>query len=85
MTREANVEIFAEESNFAVIRVPSRQYPGVLIQGDSLTGIVGDLEESIALFNDDREEAFAALKSGLDQLKWRLDAYLEVCKANGVE
>ena len=85
MKREAVVDIYAEESNFAVIRVPSRQYPGVLIQGDSLKGIVADLQESLELFDIDRKESFATLKLGLEQLKWRLDAFLEVCGANGIE
>lgn len=34
--RTANVEIFSDQSNAAVMRHPERRFPGVLIQGDSL-------------------------------------------------
>ncbi len=30
------LEVFARDSNYAVIKPPGRQYPGVVIQGDSL-------------------------------------------------
>jgi hypothetical protein len=34
--RIASVEIFSDKTNAAVLRHPSRAFPGVLIQGDSL-------------------------------------------------
>jgi len=34
--RIEQVEIFADTSNAAVMRHPSRQFPGVLVQGDTL-------------------------------------------------
>ena len=85
MKREATVEIFAEESNFVVLRHPSRRYPGVLIQGDSLGGIVGELELAIGLFETDREESFGCPKNAFDELKWRLDRYIRVCEDFGDE
>ena len=84
MKREATVEIFAEESNFVVLRVPERRYPGVLIQGDSLSGIVGELKGAIDLFESDREEALGCLKLAFENLKWRLDDYQRVCVENKV-
>jgi len=30
------VELFGGQGNFAIVRLPERQYPGVLFQGDSL-------------------------------------------------
>jgi hypothetical protein len=34
--RVENVEIFSDKTNAAVIRHPSRHFPGVLLQGDNL-------------------------------------------------
>ena len=45
MVENISVEVFHEEANFVVLRVPSRKYPGVLIQGDTLGGLVSDLHE----------------------------------------
>jgi len=33
------LEVFARESNFAVIKPPGRNYPGAVIQGDSLASL----------------------------------------------
>jgi hypothetical protein len=84
MKKETLVEIFAEESNFAVIKLPSRNYPGVLIQGDSLGGLLGDVEDAIELFDSDKEEATEALKSLYEELKWRFEAYQKVCQENQI-
>jgi hypothetical protein len=37
--KSVKVEIFSDSPNRAVIRHPSRRYPGVLIQGDDLFGL----------------------------------------------
>ena len=34
--RTENVEIFSDATNAAVMRHPSRAFPGILVQGDSL-------------------------------------------------
>ncbi len=76
------VEIYFEEPNFAVIRVPSRHYPGVLIQGDSLLGLVGLVKEAIAFVEVDKSEAMDALTELHDELNWRLENYKKVLKEN---
>jgi hypothetical protein len=82
--KKATLEIYHEGSNFVVLKAPGRAYPGVLIQGDSLTGIVGDAREAIELFDSDREEALELLKGLYEQLNWRLEAYNQVCKENQI-
>lgn len=37
------VELFTDGSNNAVVRMPGRNFPGVLIQGDSLSVIRSDV------------------------------------------
>jgi hypothetical protein len=82
MKKETNVEIFVEESNFVVLRVPSRRYPGVLIQGDSLVNLVSAAKDAIELFDIDKKEALEALKFLYDELNWRLEGYIKTLEAN---
>jgi hypothetical protein len=72
MKRPATVEIYHEQSNFVVLSAPGRKYPGVLIQGDSLMMIVGDIREAIELFDSDREESLEVLKGLYEELNGRL-------------
>ena len=84
MVENIAVEIFHQEPNFVVLRVPGRAYPGVVIQGDSLMGIVGELKEAIDVFESDREESLGCLENASEELKSRLDQYFEVCQRNGI-
>lgn len=43
--RVINVELFTDQKNGAVLRLPDRQFPGVLIQGDTLQSYITDLSE----------------------------------------
>ena len=67
-----------------MLRAPSRRYPGVLVQGDSLGGIVSDLETAIELFDSDREESLGCLELAFNELKWRLEGYKKVCEENNI-
>jgi hypothetical protein len=84
MKKETLVEILAEETNFAVIKIPSRNYPSVLIQGDSLCGLLGSAKEAIELFDIDKEESKEALKHLYEELEWRFEAYWKVCQENQI-
>lgn len=45
MGRSQEFEVFSDASNAVVARHPGRKYAGVLIQGDSLRALLGDVEE----------------------------------------
>lgn len=45
MERTIAVELFSPPTNNAVIRMPGRAYPGVLIQGDTLASLVATAKE----------------------------------------
>lgn len=83
MKIEKPVEVFCDETNFAVVRVPSRKYPGVVIQGDSLLDLIGTIKEAIELLDNDLEGAKGALTYLHDELSWRLEKYRQVMKENG--
>lgn len=38
--KKSEVELLTDVGNDAVLRLPGRSYPGVLLQGDSLNGLV---------------------------------------------
>jgi hypothetical protein len=66
--------------NFAVIKLSSRKYPGILIQGDSLMGFLRTTGDLIKLIDGDREEALEAITGLRDELRWRLERYTEATK-----
>ncbi len=85
MSRIVSIQVFHEEPNFVVLQTPGRKYPGVVVQGDTLAGVVGDLDEAIRLFDDNREDALGCLQSAYDNLKSKLDQYHQICRENGID
>lgn len=43
--REEKVEIYSDLTNAAVLRHPDRRFPGVLVQGDTLSSLCKDADE----------------------------------------
>ncbi|GHB30819.1 DUF6959 family protein [Streptomyces chryseus] len=79
------VELFADPGNDAVVRLPPRNFPGVLIQGDSLSIIRGDVAEIVEACDQgdvgEAREVAALLLSNLDEL---LDRYTAALKAHDI-
>ncbi len=71
--RKEDVEIYSDATNMAVMRLPGRRFPGVLIQGDTLSGIVQELGE--VLFEKSRLSEDTAI--GLDALYELLSGMLK--------
>lgn len=74
-------ELFTDASNDAVVRLPPRRFPGVLIQGDSLSVIRDDVARIVRACDqgdvaEAREEA-AYLLSGIEGLLARYTAALK--------
>ena len=42
-----SVELYTDQKNNAVLKLPGREYPGVLIQGDTLRCFIDDLRETL--------------------------------------
>lgn len=85
MKTTVTLEVFDDETNSVVIKMPNRAYPGVLIQGDSLMMILGELTEAIEYFKTDPEESLGCLKSAHEEIEWRLAAYKKVCEETGIK
>jgi hypothetical protein len=80
------VEIFSEASNFAIVRVPSRRFPGSVVQGDSLSILLGNAKtvwEKVKASSD--EDLVGAAQELVESLQSRLDHYERVLTEHGVE
>ncbi|MFD5322307.1 DUF6959 family protein [Streptomyces sp. NPDC127092] len=79
-------ELFTDPGNEAVVRLPPRRFPGVLIQGDSLSIIRGDVAEIVEACAqgdiDNAHEAATILLANFDEL---LDRYEKALEAHGIE
>ena len=83
---KADVEIYADTTNFAVMRHPGRNFPGSLIQGDSLS-ILCHAADAVRreLERGDLEEAIDELEM-LRELLWdRLKHYQAVLEDHQLE
>lgn len=83
-TRE-ELDVFSDASNLAVIRARGRQFPGVLIQGDSLSIMYSWAVEALtAIKQGDATEAAACLTEVCDGLRARLEHYEQVLRSHGI-
>ena len=74
-----SVESLSEASNYAIIKLPERKYPALLIQGDSLR-ILLDLAQEIQRMvrNSSDEELRSTVDELAEQLSSRVEHYEQV-------
>ncbi len=82
--RSESVEIFSEATNAAVMRHPGRRFPGVLLQGDTLNGIVAALRSVMERSDALPEEQAETLASVVAQLSELLAHYRSVLVAHNI-
>lgn len=83
--RTAEVEIFSDETNSAVMRHPGRRFPGVLVQGDTLYTWCRSLDVICASARgrvDD--DAFVELNDLRNRLWSHLNHYKQVLGEHGM-
>ncbi len=82
------LEVFASDSNYAVIKPPGRQYPGCVIQGDSLA-ILCRMAKRIAEFAStieiDDKDVLENIYELNNALVGRLLHYQEVLGRHGID
>jgi hypothetical protein len=82
------LELLSEPVNFAVVQLPERNYPGVVIQGDTLNGLVRRLEEMSNLVKSNRPEDLEDLTAEIQMLREQLstarDYYEATCTERGI-
>ncbi|MFD5633804.1 DUF6959 family protein [Streptomyces sp. NPDC127077] len=73
-------ELLTDGGNHAVVRMPGRRFPGVLVQGDSLHILRSDVAEVVEACErgdlDEARESAGLLLASLDTLLARYEAAL---------
>lgn len=77
------IEVLSEDTNYAVVRMPGRQFPGSVIQGQNLMQLfdAAKLVHTLALETDNRKLISAAFGL-LEEIEFRLNHFGEVIKAD---
>jgi hypothetical protein len=80
------LEVFSEESNYGIVRMPGRRFPGCVVQGDSLS-ILYVLARSICerVAGSADEELTGDAADLLNQLGDRLKHYERVLAEHRIE
>lgn len=81
------LEVFSTASDAAVVRVPGRRFPGVVIQGDSLKILWDEVRTARerASSPEGREELAGTLEHLEELLAGYLCVYEETLRAHGLE
>ena len=80
------VEIYSDASNYAVMRHPGRNFPGALIQGDSLHALCVAADEACAAAKKAGcDDAFEEISHVRDALWERLNRYSQVLTEHGIQ
>jgi hypothetical protein len=85
MIESKHIEVLSEASNLAVVRMPGRKFPGVVIQGDSLSILVSAAEIIRSRVPAGDEILREAAEELCRLLTHRLAHYEEVLRENGIE
>lgn len=79
------INILSDCSNAVVARAPGRKYPGVLLQGDSLSSILGEVDELMdRLGEGDFESARGGAQVVREWLSGVLEHYESVLDREGI-
>ncbi len=79
------VEIYSDSTNAAILRHPSRRYPGCLIQGDTLYSLMRTLEDVQASGSSLTEDAADGLADVIEHLRKLIEHYKTVLNNHNIE
>ena len=83
---EDTVQLLSLATNFAVVHLPGRKFPGVVVQGDTLNGFVHNLKRMAQLLNKGDFEALAGeLSLVAEPLLDALLHYEHVCSERSID
>jgi hypothetical protein len=79
------VELLSQPMNFAVVQLPERTFPGVVVQGDTLNSLVQRIDEMARLLSvGELDDLAAGLEDVREELLGAKMHYEQVCKARGI-
>lgn len=76
------VDLLSEPTNYAVVQLPGRAFPGVVFQGDSLAILISDIEA--AAMESDAQERLASLADVVERLRNVQAHYEAVLRGRGI-
>lgn len=79
----SDVRLLTPATNYAIVHLPGRHFPGVVFQGDSLNSLIEDLEQ--ASTHPDPEERADCLASVLELLRDVRHSYEAVLSREGMK
>lgn len=78
------VECLTDESNYVVLKTPGRNFPGMVLQGDTLRSLLRTVQRAEALLvSGNIEEASCELKDLRAALQERCSFYEQVIEGEG--
>lgn len=80
-----SAKLLSAPVNFAVVQLPERRYPGVVVQGDTLTGLVSQLARMKTLLDaGDVDELAGEIEEMEEQLAGALSFYKSICERHSI-
>jgi predicted RNase H-like HicB family nuclease len=74
----ADVKLLSEATNCAVVHLPGRVFPGIVVQGDSLNALIADMREVAAEAHaDERVYGLDAVIQHLTEMQTHYEAVLK--------
>jgi methyl coenzyme M reductase gamma subunit len=84
MTKE--VDLLSPPTNYAVVQLPERKFPGVVVQGDTLNELVKDLGLMAEMLRASRlDELKGEIEYLKETLSEALSHYEQICSVRGIE
>jgi hypothetical protein len=82
----AQIEVYSDASNSAVMKYPGRKFPGVLIQGDTLHNLCCLADEACReARKSNSTEAYECMNEVRNSLWDRLNHYSQVLEEHGMQ
>lgn len=81
-----SVKLLSRPTNYAIVQLPERAYPGVVFQGDSLNILNGRLHQVLQLLSDGQSnEASEEIKEIYKNLLAVQLTYEKTCETHGIK
>ncbi len=86
MTEKMQAKLLTVVGNIGVVQRVDRNYPGILVQGDSMATMLGDLDELISELDAAEHGSAQAIATSIrDSVRTWLDGYEKSLDSHGIE
>ena len=78
-------KLLSEPTNFAIVQLPERKYPGCVLQGDTMNAWIETIQNALECIGEPSRDSMDDLRGILDNLKRVRAHYESVCSEAGIE